>query len=200
MNSNSSPLTRDRSIGWKAILGRLGAGLLAYLLLTGLSVRLLPFSPLVQWSVLFHTVVGIAAMAPIGIYLWRHWKFYRADALTPSKVIGYMGLAAVVAAVGTGLWATALAAFSDRVPSSVRMLHLIPSVALAVLAVAHVVPSWRRLPPEVGAAGSFLRARRGYLRASVLAPTVLLLLAFPASLLHDGPRVSGRLAVLIHQR
>jgi hypothetical protein len=192
MNSTAPRPPRDRAVGWKAVLSRLSAGLLAYLLLTGLPVRLMPFSPIVEWSLLFHTVVGLVAMAPLSLYLWRHWKAYRPDALTPSKVIGYMSLVAVAAAAGTGLWVTALAFFSDRVPSSVRILHLVPSVALAVFAVAHLVPSWRRVPFEAGATGPFLRARRGYWRATLLAPAVLLFLAFPASLLHDGPHVSGR--------
>jgi hypothetical protein len=165
--------------------------LIAYLFLTGIPVRLWRFSPLVEWSLLFHTVVGLAAMWPLTLYLWRHWKHYRPDALTPPKVIGYMGLAAAAASAGTGLWATVLAAFSDRVPPYVRMLHLLSSVALVVLAVAHFLPSWRRLPQEVGAIEPFSRARRGYLGAALLAPAILLLLAFPASLLHDGPRVAG---------
>jgi hypothetical protein len=137
-------------------------------------------------------VAGLAAFLPITVYLWRHWKFYRSDALTPSKVIGYMGLFFLVFSAGTGLWATGLAAFSDRVPPTVRMLHLVTSVALAVLALAHLVPSWRRVPLERRPAELFRQARRGYFWSGVLAPAVLLLLAFPASLLHDGPRVSGR--------
>lgn len=192
METNAPGLVRDRAFGWKTLLSRLSAGLFVYLLLTGLPARLFRFSPLVEWSLLFHTVVGIAAMLPVGLYLWRHWRHYRSDAPTPPKVIGYLSFAAVLAAVGTGLWAAALALFSYRVPPSLRLLHLITSVALAVLAVAHLAPSWRRVPPESGAVGPFLRARRGYLVTVLLAPAVLLMLAFPASLLHDGPPVAGR--------
>ena len=187
-----APAVRDRAFGWKQTLSRLSAGLLFYLLLTGLPVRLLPFSPLVEWSVLFHTVVGLLALLPVSLYLWRHWGHYRTDAPTPQKVIGYLAGGAVLLAGLTGIWATLLAIFSDLVPPSVRMLHLVPSVALLAFALAHLWPLGRRVPADAAAAGPFTDARRGYLRASVLAPVVLLLLAFPASLLHDGPRLVGR--------
>jgi hypothetical protein len=192
MNSSQRPPQRDRAVGFAAPLSRVAGGLLMYLFVTGIPVRLAPFSALVEWTVILHTVAGILAIAPISLYLWRHWRHYREDAPTPNKVIGYFAGATALAALMTGIWATGLAIFSDRVPSSVRMLHLVPSLALAVFALVHLWPVWRRVPAEPEAGGPFVRARSGYLRAGVLVPVVLLLLAFPASLLHDGPRIAGR--------
>jgi hypothetical protein len=193
MNQEIAPRSPEaRSHGWRGLLGRLAAGTLVYLLLTGLPARLVKFSPLVEWTILFHTVVGIVAFFPVGLYLYRHWNYYRADALTPPKVLGYLALGAVVAAFATGLWVAGLAIFSNRVPGWVRSLHLIPSVALAVFAVAHLWPLWRRVPASGGEALGFRKARSGYLEAGVLAPAVLLLLAFPASLLYRGPQRTGR--------
>ncbi len=192
MNSTAHRPARDRASGWKAGLARLASGLLVYLFLSGMPVRLLPFSPFVEWTVLFHTVIGILAFAPLAWYLLKHWLSYRPDALTPSKVIGYLALVAAALSFGTGFWATALGAFSVRVPASVRMLHLVTSIALAVLAVAHLVPSWRRVPPEPEHATPFRSARAGHLVFGLALPAVLLLLALPATLLVRGPATEGR--------
>lgn len=182
----------SQTAGWQGALGRLTAGLLAYLLLTGLPIRLMRFSPLVEWTVIFHTVVGVLSLLPVGVYLYRHWQNFRPDALTPSKVLGYIAFGAVALAAATGLWVTGLALFSDRVAPWVRSAHLIPSIAVAVLVVAHLLPLWRRVPSQPGAAAPLRAAQRRYLRAGTIVPAALLLLAFPASLLQRGPRRNGR--------
>jgi hypothetical protein len=195
MSSRTPPQSRsaeERTAGWRGGLSRLATGSFVYLLLTGLPIRFLPFSPLVEWTVLFHTVVGVVSFAPAAVYLWRHWRHYRADALTPPKVLGYLALAAAAAAGGTGIWVAALAIWSDRVPRGVRTLHLVPSIALAVFAVAHLVPLWKRVPSTEEAARAFRDSRRRYATAAIAVPVLLLLLAFPAGLLHRGPRRFGR--------
>ncbi|MBK9064406.1 MAG: hypothetical protein IPL89_14615 [Acidobacteria bacterium] len=181
-----------RTGGWSGLLSRIAAGLLVYLVVSGLPLRLIRFSPVLEWTVLLHTLAGFLSLVPVGLYLWRHYLEYRADALTPSKVLGYCGLGAIVLAEGTGLWVTALALFSDRVPPLVRTLHLIPSVALAVLLLAHLWPLRKRNAAEGTAPEAFSAARRGYVVALLGAPAVALLLAFPASLLYDGPKTAGR--------
>jgi len=173
------------------MLPRLAGGFLLYLLLTGLPVRLLGFSPAVEWTVVLHTAAGFVSLAPLALYLTRHWKHYRTDVLTPYKVLGYLGLFAAAAASATGLWVTGLALFSDHVSAGARALHLATSVAVGVFAIAHVLPLARRIPALADVTSSLLTARRGYLRAAVGVPAVLLLLAFPATLLHRGPRRIG---------
>lgn len=189
--SGSRPDTRPGAAGWSALLARLAGGALVYLVVTGLPIRLLPFSPAMQWTVLLHTAGGILAFVPIALYSYRHWRDYRRDALTPNKVLGYLAVAGAALAMGTGVWVTALAAFSTRVPPSVRTLHLVPSVALLVLMAAHLWPLVQRAAPTVGDSARYLNARRGYL-AGLGASATLFLLAFPASLAHDGPRTAGR--------
>ena len=177
---------------WSAPLSRLAGGAVVYLLATGLPVRLLPFSPAMEWTVVLHTAAGTLALLPLGLYLFRHAADYWEDALTPNKVLGWLSLGATALAMGTGVWATALAFFSDRVSPLVRTLHLVPSLALLVLLVAHLWPLVRRAAPTVGDAAAFLSARKGYLLAALAAPSALLLVAFPLALAHDGPRTAGR--------
>ncbi|HMA28634.1 MAG TPA: multiheme c-type cytochrome [Thermoanaerobaculia bacterium] len=191
--SSSAPGPRaTRTAGWSGLLSRIAAGLLVYLVVSGLPLRFIGFSPILEWTVLLHTLAGFLSLVPVGLYLWRHFMEYRADALTPSKVLGYCGLGAIVLAEGTGLWVTYLALFSDRVPPLSRTLHLVPSIALAVLLFAHLWPLRRRTPAEGVTPEVFSAARRGYVGALVGIPAVALLLAFPASLFYDGPKTAGR--------
>ena len=181
--------SRSGAAGWSSLLSRVAGGSLVYLVVTGLPIRLAPFSPVLEWTVLLHTAAGLLAFVPVTVYLVRHWRDYLPDALTPSKVLGYLALGATAIAFATGLWATALALFSTRVPPLVRTLHLVPSVALAVLLAAHLWPLVRRAVPTI--ADGLLAARRGYLGATGVS-VALFLLAFPAALLHEGPRSAGR--------
>jgi hypothetical protein len=192
MNRGGAPRTiEERAAGWGGALARFAGGTLAYLLLTGLPLRFLPFSALAEWTVLLHSAAGVASFAPLAVYLFRHWRDYRADALTPPKVLGWLAFGAVAAAEISGFAAAGLALFSDRVPGWVRDVHLAPSVAVAVFAVAHLWPLARRKAsaPETAARAAHLR--EGYLAAALLVPAALLLVAFPASLLYHGPRRSG---------
>ncbi len=192
---NGSPASRgpeSRIAGWKGVLGRLAGGILAYLILTGLPIRFVPFSPLVEWSVIFHSVVGVLSLVPVGVYLLRHWRHFREDALTPPKVLGYLALVAIVAAEATGLWVAALAIFSDHVAPWIRSVHLATGIALAVFAVAHLWPLVGKVPSVEDAALAFRSARRGYLQAAAVAPAILLMVAFPASLAEEGPHLRGR--------
>ncbi|MEO8056486.1 MAG: multiheme c-type cytochrome, partial [Acidobacteriota bacterium] len=191
--SSISPGSRaTRTAGWAGLLSRIAAGLLVYLVVSGLPLRLIGFSSVMEWTVLLHTLAGFLSLVPVGLYLWRHFAEYRADALTPSKVLGYCGFGAVVLAEGTGLWVTYLGLFSDRVPPGARTLHLIPSIALAVLLFAHLWPLRRRSPAEGVTQEAFSAVRRGYVGALIGVPVVLLLLAFPASLLYNGPKTAGQ--------
>lgn len=182
--------SRVRTLRWQAFSARLAGGLLVYLTVTGLPIRFLPFSPAMEWNVLLHTAAGVLALLPVCHYLFRHWRDYQPDALTPNKVLGYLGLGAALLALATGVWVTVLALFSTRVPETIRTLHLIPSVALPVFMIWHLWPLLRRRPPVVEDATSFLPARKGYLGA-LATGTVLFLLAFPAALVHDGGMPKG---------
>jgi len=189
---NMPPRTaEERVAGWGGALSRFAGGTIAYLLLTGLPLRFVPFSALAEWTVLFHSAAGVLSFLPLSVYLFRHWRDYRSDALTPAKVLGWLSFAAVAAAEVSGLWVGGLALFSDRVPRWIRNVHLIPSIAAAVFAVAHLWPLWRRRAASPELAARAARLREGYLAAAVLVPAALLLAAFPAALLHRGPRRAG---------
>ncbi len=190
--NNSSPASRPRVADWSSLLSRLAGGILVYLVVSGLPLRLLGFSPVLEWTVLLHTLAGFLSLLPVGAYLWRHWRDYQPDALTPSKVLGYLALGAVVAAEGTGLWVTYLGLFSDRVSPLSRTLHLIPSVTLGVLLFAHLWPLRKRMAAPTEEVATFAAARRGYWSVLLGVPAVALLLAFPATLLYDGPKMTGR--------
>ncbi len=190
--SSPAPLRPSQGPGWSGLLARVASGLLAYLVVTGLPVRLLGFSPVVEWTVLLHTLGGLVALAPVGVYLFRHWKDYRADVLTPAKVTGWIGLVAAVLAFATGIWVAALGLFGEYVPPLVRTLHLVPGLALLVFGVAHLWPLRGRVAKEPSTQPAFSAARRGWVAAAVLVPVAAALVGFPLSLAYDGPHSAGR--------
>ncbi|HET9793297.1 MAG TPA: multiheme c-type cytochrome [Thermoanaerobaculia bacterium] len=192
MNRPCVPRTaEERAAGWGGALARFTGGTLAYLLLSGLAIRFVSFSALAEWTVIVHSAAGVLSFAPLGVYLFRHWRAYRADALTPAKVLGWFAFAAVAAAEMSGFWAAGLALFSRRVPGWVRDVHLIPSIAVGVFAVAHLWPIWKRkaLSPDLARRARALR--EGYLASTVLVSAALLLAAFPATLAQRSPRRAG---------
>ena len=189
MNETVSP--ESSRGGWGGLLSRLAGGALVYLALTGLALRLLPFSPLVEWTALLHTVGGLLSLLPVTLYLVKHWRHYRPDALTPNKVLGYLGLVAAAVAELTGLWVAWGAAFGERVSPMMRTLHLVPSVALLVFFTAHLVPLLKRAQSKIPGSEP-VSVRYGYLLAALATPAVLLFLAFPMSLAYEGPRMAGR--------
>jgi hypothetical protein len=183
----------DRSFGWAVRPARRAAGLLLALLVTGLAVRLLPFSAFVQWSLVLHAFLGLAAIVPLAVYVARHGGFYRADPHGRARAAGRLTALAIALAIVTGLWVAGRSLFARAVPPIDRSLHLIFSLAVAVFALAHLVPVGLRRPDEPQDVPRFLRARRGYLATASLAAAAVLGLAVLASVLHRGPSTTGRL-------
>ena len=181
----------DRAFGWAGRLPRLVAGLSIGLFVTGLSVRVLAFGAFVQWTLLVHVVVGLAALVPMAIYVARHAGFYRREGRPMPKALGSLTFLALALTVGTGLWVTIRALLGRRVSPTDRVLHLAVAIAVVALALAHLVPVWLRRPQRTADVPPFLAARRGYVAAALSLALVLVLLASPGALLHGGPATQG---------
>jgi hypothetical protein len=181
----------DRAFGWAGRLPRIVGGLLLGLLLTGLSARVLRFGGFVQWSLLAHVVVGLAAVVPISVYAARHWGFYRREGRALPKALGNVTLAVVLMAAATGLWITVRAILGQHVAATDRRLHLAFSIAAVVFTLAHLLPVWLRRPRRAAEVPRFLAARRGYVAAAAALGALVVVLAIPGTLLHRGPATVG---------
>jgi hypothetical protein len=129
----------DRPAEWRSRLAIFTAGILIFLTLSGLAIWLLPFSAFNQVNVLLHTLIALIALAPVGWYCVRHWLFYRRHPLTHIKLLGYLGIGALLVCVVSGLALAYQSLFGIRITYFWRALHDWTTVALIILVIPHVV-------------------------------------------------------------
>ncbi len=149
------PEQNELRTGWTTRLTRITLGALLFLLASGLLVTLAPFHAVVQWSVLVHTVVGLALLAPILWYSWAHWLDYRRYNLTDVVLLGYLAVAALAVCLVSGVVVTYQGLFAARMSPLWRNLHLYSTVALLVLALPHAILVFLRVRKKIG--GHFAR-------------------------------------------
>ncbi|MCZ2147187.1 MAG: hypothetical protein LC126_05370, partial [Bryobacterales bacterium] len=172
--------TRFLRTGWAPILARATAALLLFELITGLAITFGPFHPAVEWGLLTHTLIGLAAIAPMAWYFARHWKDYAGQAMSDVLLLGYVGLAALAVCVLSGLVVTGQGLLATRTTPWLRYLHLIAALFAVVASVPHIVISWlRRRRTE------FTQPARGWLAVAVagcsvgVCATGVLMLSYP---------------------
>jgi hypothetical protein len=180
---------------WQRALLRCVSSLLVFETLTGVVVYLLPFSVANQMTVLFHTVVGVACVAPFAVYLVRHWRVHRHVRLTHVKLTGYFAMGATIALVVSGLVLTWQSALGTRISRGWDFLHLIATAALIASALPHVltlvVRAVRTRTTPAGAAIHAASRRYGIITAgftvALCVPIVL------ATALYRAPRLVNAL-------
>ena len=121
--THSSPTT-----GWSSALSRIIGSVLLFELISGLAITFGPFHPLVQWGLLFHTAVGLLAIAPLIYYFLQHWKTYRDQAVSDVVVLGYAGALVLLLCGVSGLAITGQALFGIRTWAWLRYAHLISTL------------------------------------------------------------------------
>ena len=134
-------------------------GLLAFELVTGLAVYLLPFSVPNQVMVLLHTVAGLAFVIPYGWYQVRHWRMYRALRWSHEMLTGYFSMAAAVALTVTGVVLTVQAVAATHIGHGFDLVHVIATFALIASALPHVLtPISRAVRARTSEAAAMTRA------------------------------------------
>jgi len=91
-----SELRVDRHRQWALRLAIATSAFLVVMTLSGLSLWLLPFSIPNQILVFVHTLLGVVLFLPVSWYLLKHWLTYRVHLMTHIKLLGYVGVLAVV--------------------------------------------------------------------------------------------------------
>jgi hypothetical protein len=148
--------TRVRIVhtGWSSRLSRTAGAALLFLTATGLAVTFAPFHAVVQWSLLLHTLVGLATLAPVAWYCVRHWRDYRSYQLSHVVLLGYVGAAGLLVCLVSGLAVTWEGAFETRMSPAWRQAHLVSTFVTVGAAAPHVfilVVRLLRIVPEVPA-------------------------------------------------
>jgi hypothetical protein len=171
-----------REVEWRRRFAALTLAWLTFETLSGLAIWLLPFSVPVQWTVVVHTGVGVALLLPILLYLWQHLRVYWSRPGGAVKWMGYLGTAATLVAVASGLVLTAQALWGSRISYAWDRLHLVATIALVAFALPHVAVTVLR--DRAAALRLGLQALRSALtRTMSMAAAGLALMAVPAALL-----------------
>ena len=132
------------TIDYRSLLTWIATAILAYCLLSGLVIALLPFGTYAQFSIVVHTSVGLVATLPLIFILYLHWQRRWAESALP---VARLALAAVLMlglCLATGLYMVATGFLGIRVPDIAGILHLLFGVTLGVLMIIHLQPIVRR--------------------------------------------------------
>ena len=153
---SASPHASSKALEWRQRLLYCVAGLMVFETLTGLAIYLLPFSIPSQWTVVFHTVAGVAFVAPFLWYQVRHWKLYRSLRVSHVVLTGYFAMVTTLVLIVSGLVLTFQAIFTKSIGHAWDLAHIWATFGLIAAVVPHVgtliVRAARARTGEIGAA------------------------------------------------
>ena len=145
---NNAPIEHPHS-GWSSLLSRGIGAVLLFELISGLAVTFGPFHPVIEWGLIFHTLLGILAVGPVCWYFMRHWRAYRSQAMSDVLLLGYAGAALLAVCILSGLILTGQALFGVKTWAWLRYLHLISTLLGVAMTAPHLALAfWRRRNQE----------------------------------------------------
>src|SRR5215467_9462645 len=145
---------KPRRTGWSSVLSKTAAAILLFELLSGLAITFGPFHPVIEWSVLLHTIVGVVTLVPLVWYSAAHWKEYRDQVLSDVLLLGYVGLGALAVCLLSGLFVMGQALVSVKTSPWLRYTHLTSTVLALPAGGAHIVIAWWRRRRAEGSEGA----------------------------------------------
>jgi hypothetical protein len=144
--------------GWVSWLTRIAMAALLFEALSGLVITFAPFHASVEWTLIVHTIVGLAILIPITWYALVHWRDYKHYDLSDSLLLGYVAAFALLVCAISGLVVTWQGLFALRMSPLWRNIHLYSTYALLITTVPHLILVYVRLGkrrPEARAARLF---------------------------------------------
>jgi hypothetical protein len=186
--------TPSKADEWRQRLLYCVAGLFVFETLTGLGIYLLPFSVPTQWTVVFHTLAGLAFVAPFAWYQARHWKLYRSIRVSHVVLTGYFAMLATIVLIVSGLVLTAQAIFSVRISRGWDLAHIWATFALIASILPHVVTLIVRAARAKTAAlgGALHAASRRFQYITVLLAVACFVPVLIASLAYRAPKMNNQ--------
>jgi hypothetical protein len=182
----------ERAREWKSRLAIIAAGSLVFATLSGLSIWLLPFNIPNQVMVLVHTAAGLAFLIPCVWYLGRHVGRYWRNPTSHILILGYIGGAALVLCLISGLVLTGQAAWGIRISYAWDTVHILTTLATLAFGLPHIllivlrdrkarrVSVTAEIPPMAGVYG------RGVLLFTLASLAVVAILAYA----YPQPRIT----------
>jgi hypothetical protein len=136
----TSPTPGNAIIDYRSFLTWLATAVVAYSLLSGLLITLLPFGVYAQFSIIVHTVTGVVSLLPLVAAVYMHWRRRRSDAPAAVAQNAIIAIMALGACLLSGLIITAMALFGTWVPGWVDTVHLVAALLLGALLAWHLAP------------------------------------------------------------
>ncbi len=130
---------QERAREWRARLAILVAGFAVFSALSGLSIWLLPFSVPNQWTVIVHTLVGLAFLVPCAWYLVRHWLRYWRDPMSHVQVLGYFAAAVFILCLLSGVVLTWQSVLGSRISYAWDWVHIVTTFATLAFGLPHLI-------------------------------------------------------------
>ncbi|MEN8133030.1 MAG: hypothetical protein ABFS45_23195, partial [Pseudomonadota bacterium] len=128
----------DAIAEWRAGLTGVTTALITFEILTGLGIYLLPFSLFNQFSVIAHTVAGIAMVLPVGWFVARHWWVRRRGNLSHFQLLGYISFLLLFICTISGLVLTWQSLLGSRIDYAWDWIHLLTGLALGLFVSIHL--------------------------------------------------------------
>ncbi|NOT01446.1 MAG: hypothetical protein HOP29_12545 [Phycisphaerales bacterium] len=138
-NPRATPAGRvDAASEWRRPLTGLTLGLLLFETVTGFAIYLLDFSVANQFSVLWHTVLGVLMVVPVGWYVGQHWWMRFRGNLSHYQLLGYVSAAALLALFVSGGVLTWQAIAGTRIEYGWDLVHIVTGVVFVAGLGAHL--------------------------------------------------------------
>jgi hypothetical protein len=173
---------------WRSLLAGVTGALLLFATLSGLSIYLLPFSEFNQLSVLLHTGMGLAMLAPVTWYLVRHWLARRGGNLSHYQLLGYAAVALLAICVASGVVVTWQGIVGPRMSYAWDLVHLVSGIAAALFVIVHLITIIVRRVSKQSLLALRGARRVFFVRSTVGAAVLLAATGFWAGL-HSTPEV-----------
>lgn len=129
----------DAAYEWRRPLTGLALGWSLYESLSGLCIYLLAFSEFNQFSVLAHTVLGLALVLPVLAYVVQHWYRRFRGNFSHYHLLGYLSAVALLVSCMSGVVLTVQAYFGARITPRWDLVHIVSSLAFMGLLGAHLL-------------------------------------------------------------
>ena len=133
---NQNPLHPDV----RSLLTWLVSGILCYLLVSGALVYWLPFSVYSQYSVIVHTVVGVASFVPGGWIVFLHRRRRDGEVAGGLALLARFTIVLLVACAVSGLIIVLQSVFGRAVQSIWWLLHQLSALGFGIVLFLHLLP------------------------------------------------------------
>ena len=171
---NNAGARIDAAAEWKKTLTGITLGLLLFETITGFFIYFLPFSVFNQFGVLWHTVIGVLMIAPVGWYTAVHWWVRFRGKFNHYQLLGYVSAIILIALFVSGFVLTWQAIFGVRISYTWDLIHLITGFVFVFAILSHTAMLWVRKVFAEDAARSLASAKRAFLTKTGAVTCVLL--------------------------